>query len=377
MTHQEIIQDRGDVTHLDIIPANEPGAWMRIVKRCGEYDFYHLPEYHVLSEPQEKGSGMLFAYQEGDAVAAWPFIVREIAAIDGLATAGAGHRDMTSVYGYPGPVWNARAVEREGFIDRFQKAVEDAARGMHVVCMFSRMSPVLGNAARIGSVGMLEKMGQTVSIDLTEPEGVQVLAYRKGHREGIRSAVRQGCEVFHDATLAHYATFIALYYETMTRVGADARYFFSREYFEELRASLGSHLQLFIATCEGEPCSAGLFIRTGTIVQFHLAGSTAVGLQHAGSKLVVDEARRWATAAGAHYLHLGGGVGSKEDGLFAFKSGFSDRRHDFLVWKNILQPALYQALVFARRQRLLAQGLEVPDEHFFPAYRANAARKGE
>ena len=347
---------------------------MRTVERCDGYDVYHLPVYHLLAEPQEKGAGVLFAYHEDDAVAAWPFLLREISVIDGLETAGAGHRDMTSVYGYPGPIWNTAATQREGFFERFQAAVEQAAREMHVVSMFSRMSPVLMNAERFGTIGVLEKMGQTVSIDLTEPEEMQLHGYRKGHREGIRHAVRQGCGAFHDVALEHFDSFIALYYETMTRVGADARYFFDQEYFTSLRASLGQHLQLFVATCNGEPCSAGLFIRTGAIVQFHLAGSTEVGLQHAGAKLVVDEARRWATAAGAHHLHLGGGVGSKEDGLFAFKSGFSGKRHDFLVWKNSLQPGLYRDLLRTRKDQLSLQGCDLTDDNFFPAYRATPVR---
>jgi hypothetical protein len=347
---------------------------MRVVERCGEYDVYHLPEYHLLSEPQERGRGVLFAYREGDALAAWPFVIREISAIDGLESAGAGYSDMTSVYGYPGPVWNTQAGMRDGFFARFQKVVENAAREMRIVSMFSRMNPVLGNAGWIGDIGVLEKMGQTVSIDLTEPVEVQLRGYRKDHRDGIRKAGQRGCAAFHDASMAHFEEFIDLYHQTMTRVGAGARYFFDQKYFADLRTAMGAHLHLFVASLADAPCAAGLFIHTGSIVQFHLSGSSPEGLKHAGSKLVVDEARKWAVAAGAHSLHLGGGVGSKEDSLFLFKSGFSGKRHDFLVWKNILQPELYRDLLRTRKEWLLGEGGELADDHFFPAYRATPVR---
>ena len=362
------------MAQLDIIPAKDTRTWMRILEECEEYDFYHLPGYHVLSEPQEKGAGLMFAYHEGAAAAAWPFVVRETSLIEGLEVAGAGHQDMTSVYGYPGPVWNTHATARDGFFERFQAAVESSAREMHVVSMFSRMNPVLGNAGRIGAIGVLEKMGQTVSIDLTEPVEVQERGYRKDHRDGIRKAVQAGCVAFHDASMSHFDDFVSLYHQTMTRVSADARYFFDQKYFADLRTALGSHLQLFVATLAGVPCAAGLFIYTGSIVQFHLSGSSREGLKHAGSKLVVDAARQWAVTAGAHSLHLGGGVGSKEDSLFLFKSGFSGRRHDFLVWKNILQPELYRELLRTRKEQLSVHGWGLTDDNFFPAYRATPVR---
>ncbi len=360
---------------LDIIPATETHAWMRILGDCEKFDCYHLPGYHLLSEAQENGTGMLFVYHEDTAIGAWPFLLREISTIEGLEVSGAGYRDMTSVYGYPGPIWNAEAKRHEGFFTRFQEALEKAAREMRVVSMFSRMSPLLRNADRIGTIGVLERIGQTVSIDLTEPEDAQLRAYRKDHRDGIRRSARRGCQAFHDVSMDHFCTFISLYNQTMTRVTAEVGYFFDQEYFTGLRATMGEHLHLFVATLDSTPCSAGLFIHTGTIVQFHLSGSTDVGLKHGGSKLVVEEARKWGTSVGARYLHLGGGVGSREDSLFYFKSGFSRGRHDFLIWKNILQPDLYHELVRTHKEHLSGQGYDLPDDHFFPAYRANPVRR--
>lgn len=363
------------MTRLDIIPAHDTDAWIRVLEGCGAYDCYHLPGYHLLSEPQENGTGLLFVYREASATAAWPLVLREIAAVEGLEGAGADLRDMTSVYGYPGPVWNTEASFTRGFFARFQDALLHAAGELNVVSMFSRMNPVLRNAERFGGSGVTERMGETVSVDLTIPEEMQLRGYRHDHRTNIRRALRNGCMVQHDEAMEHFDAFIALYHDTMTRVSAGTRYFFDRAYFEGLRTALAGQLQLFVAIAEETPCAAGLFIRTGRIVQYHLSGSSALGLKYAGSKLVIDAARRWGAAAGAQVLHLGGGVGSQEDSLFHFKSGFSHLRHDFMVWKKILRPDIYRELVRVRAEQYPDGEWEFADEGFFPAYRANPVRR--
>ena len=156
----------------------------------------------------------------------------------------------------------------------------------------------------------------------------------------------------------------------MKKAGASDRYFFDRPYFLRLRDALGERLQLFVAEYDGIVCSAALFVHTGDIVQYHLSGSHPDFAKLAPSKVVLDEARLWSNRAGARFLHLGGGVGSKEDSLFMFKAGFSSLRHRFSVWKFIAKANLYSRLVDARRAWLATKGKQLVDTGFFPLYRA-------
>jgi hypothetical protein len=55
--------------------------------------------------------------------------------------------------------------------------------------------------------------------------------------------------------------------------------------------------------------------------------------------------------------------------LFYFKTGFSDRLHDFKVWHWILQPEVYRRLCRGKAQRNRRRGLRAVDAEFFPAYR--------
>ena len=77
------------------------------------------------------------------------------------------------------------------------------------------------------------------------------------------------------------------------------------------------------------------------------------------------EVMHWAQAQGAAYMHLGGGLGGREDSLFHFKAGFSKQRADFFTYRVIADPSAYETLC-ARWQEHHHAPL---DETFFPAYR--------
>ena len=81
---------------------------------------------------------------------------------------------------------------------------------------------------------------------------------------------------------------------------------------------------------------------------------------------MLDFARRLFTREGREILHLGGGLGGREDSLMLFKAGFSDRRHPFRTWRWIVLPEAYARLAAARAARRAGPA---PSPDFFPAYR--------
>jgi hypothetical protein len=67
---------------------------------------------------------------------------------------------------------------------------------------------------------------------------------------------------------------------------------------------------------------------------------------------------------------LGGGTTSNpDDPLLYFKSGFSDRSHEFAVWRWVMSREQNNVLCekFARRNQ--HQGLRAASANFFPEYR--------
>jgi sugar O-acyltransferase (sialic acid O-acetyltransferase NeuD family) len=72
-------------------------------------------------------------------------------------------------------------------------------------------------------------------------------------------------------------------------------------------------------------------------------------------------------------------VGSKEDSLFHFKAGFSNRRHTFPTWRWVIEPEAYQELCDQSAQRNASHEVQWTSADYFPQYRCPTipAKKNE
>ena len=358
---------------LEVITPAHAEAWRAVLDRTGGYDVYHLPEYHALAEAMGEGTAYLFAYQEGDFTIALPLLLRAVDRVSGLESAGAGWFDATSVYGYAGPACSHNAIPAS-VVERFQAALRTALRDRRVVGVFSRLHPLLEQAAPLAGLGEHAVLWQTVSIDLTLPPEAQFARYRKNHREGIGKLVRKGLTVVHDTTWRYADVFQKIYHETMRRVGASPAYFFPPEYFARLRELLAGHVHLFAVLLEDRPICAALMFENQGIVQYHLSGTCDTARKLSPVKLLLDGVRQWGNGRGKRFFHLGGGMTPKpDDPLLHFKMGFSDRAHDFAVWRWIIMPDAYRDLCAVKHNWNAAQGLCSTTNDYFPLYRGSAA----
>jgi len=341
----------------------DDAAWHEVLRRVAHFDFYHLPAYHDLSQRRDGGTAQLYVYTEGDYLIALPLLVRPIAQAPG--SDAASWHDAGSVYGYPGPLASHEHMPRD-VVAGFQEALACRLRRNAVVSVFSRLHPVLPQIPILDGLGRLDRAGVTVSIDLGQPLDVQWSAYRSNHRRDVKKLERDGVECLHDPDGRFLDDFVDIYHETMQRVAAHRGYLFDRAYVDELRARLAHRFHLYVCRSAGEISAAGVFIATNGIVQYHLGGTRAQHMKAAPMKLLFDRVRRDFAARGARILHLGGGVGCARDSLLHFKRGFGPGRHDFYVWKWVVDPDRYARLCAAR-------GRPIAGDHacagFFPAYR--------
>ena len=156
--------------------------------------------------------------------------------------------------------------------------------------------------------------------------------------------------------------FESIYAETMKNVDAQPDYFFDHSYFDNLRDLRGARTYLATASIDDHVAAAAIFFEVGGFVQYHLSGSRAAYRHRQPTKFLLDEIRRWAADQGHHTLHLGGGLGGREDSLFRFKAGFSKRRHDFHTWQIVPEVERYSDLCSSTGSNL--------NSSFFPAYRS-------
>jgi hypothetical protein len=357
---------------MKVLTTGQPAAWMEVLEEFAQYDFYHLPQYHALAEEADDGIARLFVYAEDAYTIALPLLLRPLDPLPGLQPEWRDWRDATSVYGYAGPI-SSHAEIPHTLICNFQTALQKRLREMQVVSVFSRLHPIIPQQSFLAGLGECKALARTVSIDLTLPMEVQRAQFRKNHKEGINKLKRKGVTCVHDGDGSFQEDFIRIYHETMHRVSAASSYFFPPAYFENLARALGDRLHLFVCLQEGRAISAGLFVECHGILQYHLGGTLNDALKLAPMKLLMEEVRLWGNCQGIRVFHLGGGATPQpDDPLLHFKMGFSDRTHDFSVWRWILFPEVYQRLSeeTVRWNEYHGDRSAVPD--YFPAYRSPA-----
>lgn len=107
--------------------------------RAVRQDIYHGAGYHAFEEHLGHGEAYLAVIEEGARRLAWPYLLR-------LVGKDRGHTDVTSVYGYPGPL-GLGVAPGDPFIDAAWIDLRRLWSEQGAVTAFTRFNPLLGNAA--------------------------------------------------------------------------------------------------------------------------------------------------------------------------------------------------------------------------------------
>lgn len=352
----------------EILTGLDGSRWDEVLDEIGTYDFCHLSRYNQLAEHFGQGRAHLLVFREGSCTIAFPLLLRELPA-GANPCATAAWQDVTSVYGYAGPL--AATTPAGGVPDRFTAFVADFLRQHQVVSALSRLHPLLDQSPLLAGCGQIVPVGPTLSIDLTASEEEQWSAYRRNHRQDIKRLLTMGvtCE---QAGLDCLDAFVDMYYDTMDRVGAARDYYFPRDYFARLLTEMPDIAHLYLCRDGGLPVAGGIFTLCRGFVQWYLSGSRPGYEGPPPAKLMLDVARRWAVSQGAHTLHLGGGVGGRQDSLYHFKRGFTHREHTYAMWRYVADTEAYLKLCGHACREAGVQ----PDDSYFPLYRHPALLNG-
>lgn len=351
---------------LDILRVDDSGSWQEALEHVASFDFYHMPQYHRLAQMRGEGEAIMPVFRAGAHLIAFPMLLRDV----GLSETGLGPaKDVTSVYGYAGPLASA-GVDDETIAD-FADALRGFFRENGVICAFSRLHPLMEQSHFFAALGEVAEVGATLSVDLTLPPEEQLARYRRNHRRDIRD-LRGGGFTCHEAGPERLDEFVAMYHATMERAGADAAYFFDKPYFEHLLTQMPQTMRMFMCIAEDGSAASGLICGLcDGIVECHLAGTANDYVRLAPSKLLYDAAREWGVRQGARVMHMGGGLGSRRDSIHHLKLGFGAAEHAYRIWRYIADGRAYGQM--CRRAWGLA-GME-PDDSYFPAYRDPVLRK--
>lgn len=336
----------------------EEAKWKSLVKQALKYDFYHSWTYHSLDN--SAGKAVLFVYEEGADFIGIPLIKRNIP--------DAAYHDMSSVYGYCGPISNRdfKNLTAE-FIAGFKRSFLDFLKEEQVVTVFSRLNPFLDQSALVECFGGLADNGKVVVFDLSLSLEVQQQNYHGGVMRKIRKLREKGYYVKEANTDEDIRNFVSIYTLNMLRVDASETYYFDEAYFKLLLHTDEFDARLiFVYDKDDYPVCGAVIVLTNGIMQAHLLGTRAAYLADSPAKLLTEEITILGRKLGARYYNLGGGLGFKEDSLFLWKTNFSSLTFDYQTWRFVADQEAYTALI-------LQQEIEPQTEvDFFPLYRLQA-----
>jgi hypothetical protein len=346
---------------LGLDDAAEWGEWLA---QAGSQDVYFLPEYARVWESIEGGTSHLFVHGNEDGVLLYPFRLRSLAEAEGLEDL-AGWFDITSDYGYGGPVVSIRGGgEGSRFVIQAFREFDRVCADLHVIAEFCRFHPLVANHRSIEVVYHPVFCNQTVWMDLTFSEQELWKHVRKGHRYDLRKAEKNGVEIAVSTKLEDWQLFYDLYLQTMLDVGASVYYHFSPRFFESMMKSLSGHVVVFLAIYRDRTTGASIFLYGDKFFHYHFSGMDRNFQDMTPNKLLLYRAALWAKERGFVAFHLGGGYsGSDGDSLMRFKTGFTKLRAEFYVGKRIHNQGMYT-------EACRVAGVDPEKERFFPAYRA-------
>lgn len=350
-----------------IIDLSHP-LWLQSLQEL-RHDIYHLPEYVCLESQRYEATPEAILITEGEKVFFLPYLLRSCNSLFDQELATPAVYDVVSPYGYPGVLLNQAAASEPEFLKFAMQQLIAALREKQVCSAFFRLHPLLNQGFnQIYPPPICQLSGETVSVDLTLSEIEIWQQTRSDHRKDINRLKRSGLVAKIVDFEEYIYEFIEIYEETMKRVGAAQLYYFGYEFFAKLLA-LGENLHLGVVESDGEIACACLITECCGIVQTYLGGTRKEFLKQAPDKLLFDFIRFWAKERNNQVFHLGGGVGSAKDGVYKFKAGFSQQRHDFLTMRLITDREKYQDLVELRARVLNTEVDTLMASSFFPAYR--------
>ncbi len=344
---------------IQVYTLSESIAWDTIVAGFTEYDIYYLSGYVRSFMLHGDGEPLLFYYDDGETRGINVVMKRDIADLTFFSNniPQNTYFDFATPYGYGG--W---LVEGKNFQTLFSE-YENWCLNHNIVCEFVRYHPVLDNAEKPSGYYENIALGKTICLDLNSEEQIWTNITSK-NRNMIRKAQKNGLQIGVGNTHDLYRVFIDIYNKTMDDDCASNYYYFKDNFYNSIYDGLPQNSNIFYAYLEsGEIVAAAIMLYANNRMNYHLSGSLKEYQHLAPTNLLLYKAAVWGSEHGYKTFHLGGGVGSVEDGLFRFKKSFyRGEGRQYHVGRKVFLCDVYNKLVDMRGS--------VENNDFFPKYRA-------
>lgn len=344
---------------LKIFTLNEKCCWDEIVRGFINHDIYYLSSYTKAFYLHKDGEPLLF-YYEGEGIKAINVVMKRDISNDSRFNQLEKDKyfDFSTPYGYGGWI-----IEGDGSLDNLFKDYSAWCKQNNIISEVIRFHPLLANQDKIRDYYDVMDLGKTVSISLNSEDEIWN-NFSSKNRNVIRKAIKNGVQIKHGINENILASFKNIYNQTMDRDNADNYYYFDDDFYNSIKNDLFDNADVFYAEYDNNVIASSIILKCNNKLSYHLSGSLREYSSLASTNLLLYEVSKWGSNNGYKSFHLGGGVGSKEDNLYAFKKAFNKNDgYQYSIGKMIFNKDEYDKLVSLRKKDDLR-------DNYFPLYRA-------
>lgn len=329
--------------------------WDFILESFKKTDVYYSFDYGNLFASRENGKLLAAYYEDESSKVFYPFIKRKV------EWDKEEMFDIVSPYGYGGPLLEGSCDS----LEIFYKYFTDYCKENNILTETIRFHPIYKNHEQCMKVMEVKYIRKTTAVDLTMPLDEIRKQYSTMNKRNIKKARSKGLFCFlAEKNQENIQTFIEMYKETMNRNQADEYYYFEEKYFyEQLNNTEISESFLLFAKYEEEIIAGVIVLKGEEFSHYHLGASRTSFLHLKPNNLLFDFMIEFCQLKGSTHLHLGGGY-SEYDGLFEFKSSFTNQNHyDYYIGKRVYDEIIYDQIKEDVKSRFKV------NEEYFPIYR--------
>lgn len=323
--------------------------------------------YELLDNHLENQELYFFLYKiENEASVVMPFIFRKII-LNNIET---GYYDITSPWGYNGPLFN-QSLSKE-LIEGFWLSVDNWYKDNNVISEFLRFNFNENYTYYSGtSIHTLRNVkGKIADWDYfwSNLKSNTRNQFRKAKKEGLTFELH-----FDNIDPAKVKAFYDVYIGTMNRRDAIDSFYHPLEYFTEFCNQNPSKCAIGLVYEKDLPISCELFLISNDTMFSFLGGTSADHFKLRPNEYLKISAIDWAKTQGLTYYMIGGGLSNSEtDNLYLYKKKyfpFDDDIH-FYTGRKIIDSTVYAELVkkASSENNTPSQATQI-EEGFFPRYR--------
>lgn len=332
------------MSRAQIISINQAKKWHEALSLFNQCEPSFLPEYYkayLSKSPQSKV--LLWFMQEKDFAFCYPFILSPIAEnSDALLQKYHQYHDISSVYGYGGPLVNEC---NQDFVAKAWSCFDEWAQSEKVVAEFIRFSPYSQNHRFAHPQASIELNRQLAVSYLPNSQEKFWQLLDSKTRNMIRKAQKHGLRA-EEMPLSSINLFQDLYLATMNRNAAPDFFYYDSHYYQELMALGNNALKLFGIYHQTTLVSAAMILIHNNCALYHLSATDSKYSALGAGNIALWHISNFLIEQGISFFNLGGGrTTNPQDPLWKYKRSNSIGETTFYVGKRIINTSIYHEML--------------------------------